>query len=116
MSHWADAAEAVRFDSAAYLKLTSRQSLEEHIPIFPPAPILVQGYVLKPAGDGPFPAVVVLHGCAGLGTLFDPHLRANAWPDMLVSWGYAVLIVDSYTPRGIRDTCYSDARYYRLQD
>ncbi|MGO7668167.1 dienelactone hydrolase family protein, partial [Rhizobium ruizarguesonis] len=27
------------------------------------------------------------------------------WPKRLVSWGYVVLVVDSFTPRNIKDPC-----------
>jgi dienelactone hydrolase len=50
------------------------------------------------------------------GSLFDPHLARNLWPDLLTSWGYAVLVVDSFVTRGVKDTCGIDARYYRIQD
>ena len=29
-------------------------------------PSLLPGYLAKPDGSGPFPAVVILHGCAGV--------------------------------------------------
>lgn len=112
------AAESVQFEGARYLQtaLTAGQAIENGIPIFPPAPKLVQGYIQKPDGRGPFPAVIVLHGCAGMGSLFDPRLGRNFWPDLLVSWGYAVLLVDSFVLRGVQDTCNRDASYYRIQD
>jgi dienelactone hydrolase len=57
------------------------------------------GAAARPDGEGPFPAVVVLHGCAGyFGTM--PTLA-----DRLKSWGYAALAVDSLGPRGIADQC-----------
>jgi len=43
----------------------------------------------------PFPAVVVLHGCAGI----FGHSAVIA--DRLSSWGYLTLAVDSFGPRGI---------------
>ncbi len=49
-----------------------------------------------PKGEGPFPAIVLLHGCRG-------HLSDNVarhWPDYLTGLGYAVFVVDSYGPRG----------------
>jgi dienelactone hydrolase len=52
-----------------------------------------------PSGSGPFPAVVVLHGCDGVG----PHYRD--WADDLAAWGYVALLVDSYRPRGYRNVC-----------
>lgn len=51
------------------------------------------GYLTRPYGKGPFPAVVLLHGCAGFGP------RETHWADQLRSWGYAALAIDSFTPR-----------------
>ena len=55
--------------------------------------------LLTPQGAGPFPAVVVMHGCDGI----SAHTRR--WADRLVSWGYAALIVDSFRPRGLTNVC-----------
>src|SRR5690349_7987028 len=89
----ASAAETVQFQGAHFqAAVTAREAVANGMPIFLPAPTLVQGYVQKPAGPGPFPAVIVLHGCAGMGTLFNSRLERNFWPDLLTSWGYAVLL------------------------
>jgi dienelactone hydrolase len=53
----------------------------------------------RPSGDGPFPAVVLLHTCGGLG----PHV--HAWARKLEGWGYVALVVDSFTPRGKGVVC-----------
>ena len=53
----------------------------------------------RPAGPGPFPAVVVLHGRDGIG----PHYRL--WARRLRAWGYAALMIDSFRPRGYRSVC-----------
>ena len=50
-------------------------------------------------GGGPFPAVVVLHGCIGI----TGHFTGIA--DRLSSWGYLALAVDSLGPRGIASRC-----------
>jgi dienelactone hydrolase len=50
-------------------------------------------------GRGPFPAVVVLHGCIGI----TEHFTGIA--DRLSSWGYVALAVDSLGPRGLTDRC-----------
>jgi dienelactone hydrolase len=52
-----------------------------------------------PKGEGPFPAVVVLHGCNGVG----PAMRI--WARRLASWGYMALVVDSFGPRGLSMVC-----------
>jgi dienelactone hydrolase len=53
----------------------------------------------QPAGAGPFAAVVVLHGCDGVGR----HYRD--WAERVASWGYVALLVDSFRPRGVRTVC-----------
>jgi dienelactone hydrolase len=60
----------------------------------------IQGYLAKPEGAGPFPAVVGLHGCAGM---HDTTKRKLA--DDLVVWGYVVLLPDSFGTRGIDHIC-----------
>lgn len=60
----------------------------------------VEGYLSKPDGDGPFPAVVYLHGCAGL----SEHVRTNM-ARLMTGWGYVSLAVDSFAPRSIKDQC-----------
>jgi dienelactone hydrolase len=57
------------------------------------------GYLARPPGTGPFPAVVVLHGCGGF------HQDMLAWADRLRSWGYVALAVDSFGSRGIETAC-----------
>jgi dienelactone hydrolase len=52
----------------------------------------------KPDGPGPFPAVVILHDCSGLGPTSSGAPRR--WTNELVARGYVVLIPDSFTPRG----------------
>ncbi|WP_170303410.1 dienelactone hydrolase family protein [Reyranella soli] len=52
-----------------------------------------------PPGDGPFPAVVVMHSCSGITD------NTRTWATRLVNWGYAALIVDSFGPRNSRSVC-----------
>jgi dienelactone hydrolase len=66
--------------------------------------LVVPGFLMKPDGHGPFPAVVMLYGCGGLGDNPDGR-NVRAWAARLVEWGYAALIVDSFTPRGTRSIC-----------
>jgi len=75
----------------------------------PAAPILVRpprmptgpipGVLRLPAGNGPFPAVILLHGCNG------PFTGMPDWAYRLNAWGYAVLMPDSMTPRGVKTVC-----------
>jgi dienelactone hydrolase len=60
----------------------------------------LRGFLAKPDGNGPFPAVVALHGCSGL-----HEAAVQSTSERLVSWGYVALFVDSYTTRGIAHTC-----------
>jgi len=59
----------------------------------------IQGDLTRPDGAGPFPAVVGLHGCAGMHDATKQKLT-----DELVARGY-VLLVDSYATRGIAHAC-----------
>ena len=52
-----------------------------------------------PIGTAPPGAVVVLHGCDGVG----PHYRE--WARRLVEWGYAALLIDSFGPRHFKEVC-----------
>jgi dienelactone hydrolase len=54
--------------------------------------------VSKPDGSGPFPAVVIMHDCSGLGP--SSSGAPYRWAKELVGHGYAVLIPDSFTTRG----------------
>ncbi len=58
--------------------------------------ITVRGILRKPPGQGPFPAVVLLHTCGGLRAHVSEH-----WPDFLSAQGYAALAVDSFGSRGL---------------
>jgi dienelactone hydrolase len=86
--------ERVEFDSASQ-RLYSGGLLEGE---------QIQGYLAKPDGAGPFPAVVGLHGCAGMHDATRQKLA-----DELVGRGYVLLLVDSYTTRGIEHACTSRA-------
>src|SRR5437868_3824660 len=52
----------------------------------------------KPEGAGPFPAVVVLHDCSGLGARSSG--APARWAKLLVAQGYVVAIPDSFSTRG----------------
>ncbi len=66
----------------------------------------LSGRIMRPDGQGPFPAVVMLHGCSGLytkaGALRARHLW---WARTLREQGYLVLLIDSFGPRSIGDQC-----------
>ncbi len=62
--------------------------------------------IYKPAGDGPFPVVVGLHGCGGLN---NSSGRVAAiyrdWGQRLTAAGFAVVFPDSYGSRGLGNQC-----------
>ena len=72
------------------------------------------GLLYKPAGAGPFPAVVALHGCGGL---FDrngqPDNRTADWGNRLAAEGFVVLFPDSFGPRGVSSQCRTRERVAR---
>ena len=64
------------------------------------------GWLARPAGTGPFPVVIGLHGCAGLyARSGEINARESDWSGRLTAAGYAVLLVDSFGPRGIKALC-----------
>lgn len=64
------------------------------------------GYWRRPPGTQAVPVVVALHGCGGVFTRSGRmQTRDRDWADRLVSWGYAVLLPDSFSPRGFRQIC-----------
>jgi dienelactone hydrolase len=74
------------------------------------APVAAKGpftaYLLRPAGSGPFPAIVALHGCGGLFTRKgEMQSREQDWARRLNAAGYAVLFPDSFTARGMSEIC-----------
>jgi dienelactone hydrolase len=48
----------------------------------------------------------MMHGCAGLFTATNAiSARFRTWAAMLRAEGYALLLVDSFNPRGLRQQC-----------
>lgn len=62
---------------------------------------MLVGELYRPAGNGPFPAIVSLHGCNGR----SPKAVEDAAALRFVELGYVLLIVDSFSPRGIKMSC-----------
>jgi dienelactone hydrolase len=74
-----------------------------HVPTRSATPATLPGELTMPKGPGPFPAVILLHGCRGI----PP--AAREWLLEYASWyadrGYAGLILDSFSPRGVSTLC-----------
>ncbi len=73
------------------------------VPTRSASPATLPGELTMPKGAGPFPAVILLHGCRGI----PP--AAREWLLEYASWyadhGYAGLILDSFAPRGVSTLC-----------
>ena len=71
------------------------------------APTVLDGYLFQPNGPGPRPAIVFMHGCSGLFSRTTNAIvsRETAWRQLLVDKGFAVLMVDGFTPRETGEMC-----------
>lgn len=69
----------------------------------PDAPLTVPAWEYRPEGPGPFPAVVLFHGCHGVSA------SNHEWARWLRDRGYVALVVDSWGARGIGHDCDADA-------
>jgi dienelactone hydrolase len=77
----------------------------------PAGGLTLHAQLYKPAGDGPFPTVIALHGCAGLGGQSEPvQPRYRDWAEQLLKTGHAVLLPDSYGSRELGPQCHAKER------
>ena len=65
----------------------------------PTSSLTVPADIYRPDGPGPFPAAVLLHGCEGVSE------NSRRWARWFRAHGYVALVVDSWTPRGLTETC-----------
>lgn len=89
-------------EGAAAQSEPSATVVEIENPLGSPQPL--QGYLRQTSGTGPSPAVVLLHSCNGNWLWLDER-----WGKRIGSWGYVTLTVDSFGPRGLKDTCNNGA-------
>ncbi|MEK6244164.1 MAG: dienelactone hydrolase family protein [Pseudomonadota bacterium] len=73
------------------------------------APTSISGELIIPQGSGPFPAIVLAHGCNGNRNI------ERAWGPTLRAWGYATFVIDSFRPRGLTEVCTSGRALLPLQ-
>jgi len=80
-------------------------SLDEDLTKGPPT--MLEARLYRPGGDGPFPAVVAMHGCSGRDFAKRDAMFAyiRGWAEKLSALGYVVLLPDSFRPRGIMQVC-----------
>jgi dienelactone hydrolase len=70
--------------------------------------ITIPARLFKPTGNGPYPVIVMAHGCAGANSTVNTANAAplyREWGDRLVAAGYVALLPDSFTPRGSSNEC-----------
>lgn len=71
----------------------------------------LEALVYRPAGEGPFGAVVLMHGCSGM---WRPDGRPNAsyddWAVALSGRGFVALLLDSFGTRGEKEICTQGVR------
>lgn len=85
---------AIWFASAASL-VRSPDGLR----LVPGEPLALSGDLRFPPGAGPFPTIVLAHGCSGITG------GVTAWASALREWGYAAFVVDSFRGRGLLEVC-----------
>ena len=95
------AGEWVDFNTATVppSKFKIKRAKEKGIELKPEVGEPIRGELYRPKGDGPFPAVVMIHGCAGI----EPY--HESWAEMVAGWRYVALLVDSFGRRGIKERC-----------
>lgn len=70
----------------------------------------------KPSGSGPFPVVIALHACGGLGGDGEAVApRYRDWSERLLKAGYAVLWPDSFGSREVGPQCRPKERKVRAR-
>lgn len=71
------------------------------IPVAVSRELTLDGTLSLPANPTPVPAVILMHGCGGVSrTMYT-------WARTLRDWGYAALVLDSFTARGLKRVCES---------
>ncbi len=74
----------------------------------------LKGFLYRPQGAGPFPAVVALHNCDGLaGRRTNFARRYRDWGERLAAAGFVVLFPDSFGARGLGPQCNAGQRTMR---
>jgi dienelactone hydrolase len=90
----------------ALLALTRAAAAAPELMEIPEGSVRLKSYLYRPAGEGPFPAVVALHGCGGLSGRSGPVAgRYRDWGERLAAAGFAVLFPDSFGSRGLASQC-----------
>ena len=67
--------------------------------VTPREPVRVRAEEFRPRGAGPFPAIVLMHGCHGVSR------SIRDWGRWFRGHGYVALVVDSWASRGLGEQC-----------
>lgn len=74
----------------------------------------LKGFLYRPEGTGPFPAVVAMHDCDGLAGRRTPLARRyRDWGEKLAAAGFVVLFPDSFAARNLGPQCNAGQRSLR---
>ncbi|MCA3598206.1 MAG: dienelactone hydrolase family protein [Methylobacterium sp.] len=97
----------------AFCAVAAQQSLSAQEAITLPGRdgLTIKAKLYRPAGAGPFPAIVALHGCGGP---WQP--RDDDWGNRLAGAGFLVVFPDSFGSRGLGSQCMTRARSLRPRD
>ena len=96
---------ALAFFAATVAAQAASSALSDQVDI-PSSNGVLHAQLFKPAGSGPFPVVIALHGCGGLGAGSEQVApRYRDWAEQLVKTGHAVLMPDSYGSRELGPQC-----------
>jgi dienelactone hydrolase len=67
--------------------------------LVPGDPVVLSGDLAFPAEVGPFPAVILAHGCRGVGN------AETGWAPVLRGFGYATFVLDGFHGRNLTEVC-----------
>jgi dienelactone hydrolase len=76
-------------------------------------PVALKGFLYRPEGKGPFPAIVAMHSCEGLTAQAPISERYGDWGERLAAAGFVVLFPDSFGARGLGPQCSAAQRSQR---
>ena len=97
----ASAEQLVRIEGGpSLLDLIRQRDARDRGETPPPSAATIDAYLSRPDGNGPFPAIVYLHGCGGLSSATRHRIA-----DLMTGWGYVTLAVNSFASRGIAEAC-----------
>jgi len=101
----ADESGVISFESAGSLQRTAASEPFS----FAATPVSLSGELLFPEGAGPFPAVILAHGCEG-NRYVEP-----VWGPFLRQSGFATFNIDSFRARNLEEVCTQPGALFPLQ-